>query len=359
MKKVHLIIFLGFLLVFIYQCKSKDESGENAITAQEAKTGGGMHDAGNGPVYSSIIAKGRVVSREITAPGSILSEENTNLQPEISGRLTGIYFKEGALVNKGALLAKLYDGDLKAQRSKLEVQLKIAEATEGRQKELLAINGTSRQEYDLATLQVSNIKADLDLNSVSLSKTEIRAPYYGRIGLRNVSLGAYVTPQQILANIAQVTTLKIEFTILEKYAHDLKPGKVINFRTESSDKVYQAKITAFENSLTSDTRQLRIRAQVIRPDDRLTPGSFISVTFGVGSNEPAIMIPAQAVIPQARDKKVIVYKSGIASFATVETGYRDSSDIEIVSGLRLGDTIVTTGLLSIRPGTKISTQVSE
>jgi membrane fusion protein, multidrug efflux system len=361
MKSIFTFIVLSGILLLNSHCaeKSKNSTAGTAAPASGGPPAGNQagRNAGPGPSYNAEIVQSRVLNRIITAPGSILAEENTNLQPEISGRLTHIYFKEGMFVQKGSLLAKIYDGDLRAQRSKLEVQLKIAEASEQRQKELLAINGTSQQEYDLATLQVSNIKADLELNAVSLARTEIRAPYAGRIGLRNVSPGAYVTPTQIIANLAQVDALKIQFNVLEKYAYDLRPGKIVDFKTESSDKYYQARISAFENTLTEDTRQLRIRAQVLRPDDRLTPGSFISVHFRQGNDEPAVMVPTQAVIPQARDKKIIKFADGAASFVTIVTGYRDSAHVEVVSGLKAGDTIVTSGILSIRPNAKINIQL--
>ncbi len=371
MKIAQLIVSIFLCAAVLTQCKEKSPASvaDKPITtnanAVPASAGGLSTNSGGpsggmaAPVYNAVIATGFVLNREITSPGSILSEENTDLQPEISGRITGIYFKEGSIVNKGALLVKLNDSDLKAQRSKLQVQLKIAEASEKRQTDLLAVFGTSQQEYDLATLQVSNIKADLDLNAVSLSKTEIRAPFAGKIGLRNISLGAYATPQTILSNIAQVSTLKVDFNVLDKYAQELKIGKLIKFKTESSTKTYQAKITAFENALTSDTRQLRIRAQVIKPDAYLTPGSFVSVYFGVGSAAPAIMVPSQSIIPQARDKKLIVYRGGTATFTTVTTGYRDSSRVEIIQGIQVGDTILTTGLLSVRPASKIKVQISE
>ena len=355
------LIFVSLTLLLIVRCTKKEgeqnpAGGPAAPGAQGGAPGG---PGGNTPVYHAVLAKGYAISREIQSPGSIQAEERTDLQAEISGRITGIYFKEGSFVQRGTLLVKLNDADLIAQRSKMEVQLKIAEASEKRQSELLAVNGTSQQEYDLATLQVSNIKADMDLNAVNLTKTEIRAPFAGRLGLRNISLGAYVTPQIILTNIAQVNTLKIEFNVIEKYTSELQLGKIVRFRTDVSQKVYDAKIIAFENALTNDTRQLRIRAQVIWPVPTLTPGSFISVSFGVGSSAPAIMVPSQSIIPQARDKKVILYKNGAAVFSTVVTGYRDSSRVEVVQGLQTGDTILTSGLLSIRPGAQIKVQVTE
>lgn len=366
---LYALIFIGITTLIHCKPSAKSDSSSTGpapaggVAANNSSGPASTGSNGNGqasmPTYDAVIAIGAVLNREVQSPGSILPQETTNLQPEVSGRITGIYFKEGSLVSKGTLLVKLNDADLKAQRSKLQVQLKIAEASEKRQKELLAINGTSQQEYDLASLQVSNINADLDLNKVNLDKTEIRAPFPGRIGLRNISLGAYVTPQVVLSNIAQVNTLKIEFNVIDKYAHELKVGKIVRFNTESSPIAYDAKITAFENTLTNDTRQLKVRAEVIKPDSRLAPGSFISVNFGVGTQTPSIMIPAQAVIPQARDKKVILNKNGMASFTTVVTGYRDSSKVEIISGIHIGDTVVTTGLLAIRPGSKINIKIGE
>lgn len=355
-----LILIISTPFVFVRCDKKETTNGPGAPPAGGAAAGmQGGPGGGQGPVYDAVIARGFEINREVQSPGTILAEETTDLQPEISGRITGIYFNEGSFVPKNKLLVKLNDADLLAQRSKMEVQLKIAEASELRQKELLAVNGTSQQEYDLATLAVSNIKADMELNAVNLSKTEIRAPFAGKLGLRNVSLGAYVSPQTILSNISQVSTLKIEFNVIEKYTTELRLGKIVRFKTETTPNTYDAKIIAFENTLTSDTRQLKIRAQVLKPDRNLTPGSFISVNFSVGSAEPAIMVPAQSIIPQARDRQVIVFKGGQAMFTKVITGFRDSSRVEILEGLKAGDTILTTGLLTVRPGAKIDVKIAE
>ncbi len=355
-----LILLLSAPFLFV-RCDKKEASNGPGATPAGATPAGmqGGPGGGAGPLYDAVVAKGYEINREIQSPGTIMAEETTDLQPEISGRITGIYFTEGSFVPRNKLLIKLNDADLLAQRSKMEVQLKIAEASELRQKELLAVNGTSQQEYDLATLSVSNIKADMELNTVNLAKTEIRAPFAGKLGLRNVSLGAYVSPQTILSNISQVNTLKIEFNVIEKYTTDLRIGKVVRFKTETNSNAYDAKIIAFENTLTSDTRQMKIRAQVIKPDRNLTPGSFISVNFSIGSAAPAIMVPAQSIIPQARDRQVIVFKGGQALFTKVITGFRDSSRVEILEGLKTGDTILTTGLLTIRPGTKINVRIAE
>ena len=184
----------------------------------------------------AFVAKTLALSEDIRVAGSLMPAEGTDIRPEISGRVVGIYFKEGSNVQKGALLAKLFDDDLQAQLKKLEVQLEINEKTVERYKALLKIQGISQQDVDLSELQVNNNKADIALVKVSITKTEIRAPYNGRIGLRNISLGAYVSPSDVIATIRQVDQLKLEFTVPEKYSTNFTPGKKISFAIDGVDK---------------------------------------------------------------------------------------------------------------------------
>ena len=326
---------------------------------EEKKETAGAKPKGPPTTYDAVIATAVPINRNVEAPGTILPNESTNLQPEISGRVVAINFREGSNVSKGALLIKLFDKDLQAQLAKLEVQLKIGEATERRQKELLAINGTSQQDFDNASLTVSNIKADMDLLRVNISRTEIRAPFSGRIGLRNISLGAYVTPATIITNISEVNLVKAEFAVPEKYAAEMQPGKTVEMRRDGTDKKYFASIIASQNSIATETRNLVVRAIVKNADANLTPGSFVQVTLAVGNNAPAIMVPTQAVMPSTRYKRVIVSRDGKAVFQNVNTGYRDSSRIEIMDGLQDGDTIVTTGLLTIKEGQQLKVRVKK
>ena len=141
----------------------------------------------------ALIVSTQALSADIEVPGTILANETTEIHPEISGRVVRLNVREGAFVGKGALLAKLYDGDLQAQLRKLEVQLKIAEQMEDRQEQLLKIQGISQQEYDLSLLQVNNLRADMDIVREAVRKTEVRAPFSGKLGLKNISQGAFVT----------------------------------------------------------------------------------------------------------------------------------------------------------------------
>jgi membrane fusion protein (multidrug efflux system) len=263
--------------------------------------------------------------------------------------VVALNIKEGALVQKGVLLLKLFDGDLQANLKKLLVQLEIADKTEQRQRELLEIGGISQQDYDLSLLQVKNLNADIELTRVNISKTEIRAPYTGRIGLRNISPGAYISPLTLVTTISQVNQMKVEFNIPEKYSSMVRNGQEVQFTIEGSPEKYSANVIATESSVEANTRNLKIRALVKGNDKYLVPGTFAKVNMILGRNDAALMIPSQAIIPQAREKKVVVYRGGKALFASVTTGVRDSSNVQILTGLNPGDTIVTTGLLFVRP----------
>jgi membrane fusion protein, multidrug efflux system len=346
-KKILSVFLASTLTLTLFSCKEKKKDPPIA-----AGPGGGQR--GNAPVtVEGFVVRTKILSENIEVPGTLFPFENTEIRPEISGRIVSLNIPEGRPVSKGTVLVQLFDGDLQAQLQKLEVQLSIAEKTAERQKELLKINGISQQEVDLSELQVSNLKADIQLMKVNIEKTRIRAPFDGQIGLKNISTGAYVTPTNVLTTISQVNDLKLQFTVPEKYSENMKKGKQVNFTIEGSPKQYTATVLANESSIEANTRTLRVLAVVHGDQKQLVPGAFAKVQLQMGKNNQAMIIPTQAVIPQARDKKVIVYRSGKPDYAIVTTGIRDSSFVQIVDGIKVGDTVVTTGLLAIRPESSI------
>ena len=303
-------------------------------------------------VDAYIVSKA-AVNNEIEVPGSLAPFEETNLQPEVSGRVTGIFFKEGATVKQGAVLVKLYDADLQAQAKKLQVQLAISKKTEERQAELLKINGISQQDYDLSLLSVKNLQADIDILQTNIAKTSLRAPFTGKAGLRNISMGAYISPSIVVTTIREVEKLKLLFTVPERYSAKMKSGNLIQFKIDGSENVFSATIIATENSVAEDTRSMKVKATVGKESIKLFAGAFAKVQLSLGTNESALMIPTQAIIPQARGKKVMLYTNGMANLASVTTGLRDTAMVQITSGLKVGDTVLITGLLTIKPGSKV------
>ena len=338
--------FVLALVILVAACGAKNKK------EAAAKSGA----ANRQPMVMSVdgyIVKTQPFAENIEVPGSIIANETTEIHPEVSGRVVQLNVAEGRFVSKGALLAKLYDADLQAQLKKLQVQLQIAKTNEERSAQLLKIQGISKADYDASLLNVNNINADIDIIRTDISRTVIRAPFSGKLGLRNISPGAYVTPSTIIAVINQTGQLKLDFTIPEKYTGKIKIGQVVNFSFENTDKKYTAKITATESSVAENTRSLKVRSLIQTKDDKLLPGAFAKVQLSFEPDPNTIMIPTQAVIPQARVKKVIVYNNGLAQFNDVTTGVRDSARIQVTEGLKAGDTIVLTGLLSVRPESKI------
>lgn len=347
MNNLKQIFGIGFIFLssLIVSCGSKKKSATATTTSTQQQQQSIIADA--------LIVSTQPLSADIEIPGTILAGETTEIHPEISGRVVQLNVREGTFVGKGALLAKLYDGDLQAQLRKLEVQLKIAQQTEDRQGQLLKIQGISQQEYDLSLLQVSNLKADIDIVREAVRKTEVRAPFSGKLGLRNISPGAFVTSATIVTTISQVSQLKIQFNVPEKYGSQLKNGQPINFMVDGSTKTFTANIIAAEVMMDENTRSLAIRALVKNSDPSLIPGVFAKVRIVLGKNEDAILIPTIVVQPLGRKKLVYLYKGGKSIPADITTGVRDSSQVQVLTGLNVGDTVITTGLLFLRPGADV------
>ncbi|HEX6848599.1 MAG TPA: efflux RND transporter periplasmic adaptor subunit [Chitinophagaceae bacterium] len=344
----HKLLFAIGLLIFsaaIISCGEKKKEASATITSTQQQQQLITADA--------LIVEARPLSTDIEIPGTIMANEATEIRPEISGRVVQLNVREGSFVGKGALLAKLYDGDLQAQLRKLEVQLQIAEQTEKRQAQLIKIQGISQQEYDLSLLQVSNLKADIDIVKEAVRKTEIRAPFSGKLGLRNISEGAFVTSATIVTTISQVSQLKIQFNVPEKYGSQLRNGQPVNFTVDGSPKIFTANILATEVMMDENTRSLAIRALVKNTDPALIPGVFAKVRIVLGRNENAILIPSIVVQPQGRRKLVYLYKDGKSIPSDITTGIRDSSNVQVLTGLNIGDTVITTGLLFLRPGADV------
>lgn len=350
------VLFSSILFFSLFFSISSCSSDRKKDAQQQGGAAGGRGGAGgrNAPVRAdAFIVQTKLLLDNIEIPGSLVSNETTEIHPEVAGRITGIYFKEGAFVNKGALLVKLNDADLQAQKRKLLVQLQVAKQNENRSEQLLKIQGISRQDYEAVSLQVNNVNADLDVVQTQIEKTNIRAPFTGKLGLRLVSVGAYISPTSVISTISQPNQLKLDFTVPERYISEISNGKVVNFKVDGSDRTYAARVMATESNVTQDTRTLQVRAAVQGTTAGLVPGNFATVRLNFEPNPNAILIPSQAIIPQARGKKVYVYEDGKAKFVDVTTGIRDSVNVQITEGLKVGDTVLITGLLTLKPEAKV------
>jgi len=299
------------------------------------------------------VVKPTLLAVTIQVSGTLLPFEETVMMPETSGRVIMVNLPEGNFVKKGTVLVKLFDGELQAQLKKSQTQLQLAEQTEKRQGELLKVSGISQFDYDQTVFQVNSIKDDISLLNVQIGKTELKAPFDGVIGLKNISVGAQATSSTAVATIRMVNRLKLDFSVPEKYSREIVPGKLLTFTVEGDSAKYTAMVMATEGGIESDTRNLKVRAVVDHVSPDLKPGAFATVELELGKHADALLVPTQAIIPQARSKKLIVARDGKAVFLTVTTGIRQAEFIEVLNGIHSGDTVVTTGIVFLKPNADI------
>jgi membrane fusion protein, multidrug efflux system len=280
--------------------------------------------------------------------GTLKQDEETDLSFETSGKIVGINFAEGTRVKKGDLLAKINDKPLQAQLQKLQIEIKLAEEKEFRQRSLLGKDAISQESYDQVVTDVQSLKADINLVKSHISETELRAPFDGLLGLRSLSEGAYVNTATKIARLVKISPIKIEFSIPEKYVSEVKIGYPLTFIVD--DKSYSASVYAIEPKMDIITHTIIMRALHPNKNEELKPGRYVSITLELSKIDSAKSIPSEALIPEMEGEKVFIYKHDKAQSVKVTTGLRTESSIQITSGLNFGDTLLTTGILQLRQG---------
>lgn len=331
---------LKFILpVFLITFFSCGNSSRDAASKKDTK-----------PVTVDILIAGESeFITEVEVNGTVLSDNMVSLYPEVSGRITYLNLPDGAFVNVGTVLVKINDADLQAQLEQQNVALDLAEKTEVRLKQLLTVNGIDQATYDAALSEVNTRKANIKVLNAQIDKTIVKAPFSGKLGLRLVSLGAYVTSQTLLGSLQQTDKIKIDFAVPEAYDSLVNVGDTVNVQTNSSDEILKAIISAIEPQVNTGTRNIKVRAYLAGVS--ILPGTFVKVTLV--ENKNVITVPTNAVIPDAITNQLVVVKNGRAVFQSVETGSRNADMVEIKSGITTGDSVVISGVLFVRAGSTI------
>lgn len=309
--------------------------------------------AGGGPSALQVqahVVEPQTLRDRLLVTGSLRADEAVALRSEVSGRVTGLYFDEGRPVRQGALLVKINDRELQAQLRQAEYRVTLAEDREQRQQALLDKGGISREEYDATLNELNVLRAQIDLIEAQIEKTEVRAPFDGVVGLRQISVGSYIGPTTDIATLQALQSVKVEFSVPERHAGRVEVGDDILFRVEGSDEQFRGRIYAAEPRIEADTRTLVVRARTPNPDGRLRPGAFADIELIFDEIEDGLTVPAIAVIPELGGKKVFVYQGGQAVPRTVETGLRLDDRVQILDGLAAQDTVLVSGIQQLRPG---------
>ena len=307
---------------------------------------------------SGAVVRLQTFDNNLALSGSIEANEQVEIRSEVSGIVKNIYFQEGSNVAKGQVLFKVNDIELKAQLAQAKTKESLAAENERRAKLLLQKEAISQEEYDVARADFKSAQAQSQLIQAQIEKTSVRAPFSGKIGLRSISPGTYVTPTLLVAKLVNVGQLKITFSIPEKYASQIKKNATITFKvTGAEQQTYSAKIYAIEPEVEIATRTLKVRALADNKDGKLLPGTFANVQLPLDIIKDAVVIPTEAIIPVQDGKKVFVANKGMAKEVMVETATRTDASILVLSGLKAGDTVLTSGVMSLKDEAPIIVKV--
>jgi membrane fusion protein (multidrug efflux system) len=345
---IYSLIFIGIAYLIYYRISTNRKLENSGMGAGAKGSGNNKGGKSQQMLVNGIVVQPTSFANKLDVTGTIEANESVALQSEVSGLVTGIYFKEGSNVSKGSLLVKINDRDIQAQLQEALTKQNLSSTNENRAKQLLQKGAISQEEYDTALADLKSLKAQAQLIRAQLAKTSIIAPFSGKIGLRSISAGEYITPTKVIANLLSTNPVKVNFSVPEKYMGQIKVNATITFRTDGSTQLYTGKVFALEPGINAQTRTLEVKALASNQNNELRPGSFAKVSLTLDKIENALLIPNQAIIPVLRGKTVFISKNGKAKQVEVQSGTRTDENILITSGLKIGDTVLTTGALSLK-----------
>ena len=295
----------------------------------------------------------------IFVSGSLVPDEEVNLSFESSGKITDIFFKEGTHVEKGELLAKINDAPLQADLRKKQAQVKLMQDRLFRAKALLEKEAVSKEAFQEAEANLAALEAEIEGVEAQIEQTELRAPFSGIIGLRQVSVGAYATTTTEVATLTKTAPLKVEFNVPERYAGMLPEGTELTFTAEGDLTTRNAEVYASDSRVDPETRTFAIRAIYPNADGKLIPGRYVNVNLVTQRFENTLAVPSEAIVSEMGIDKVFVCKNGKAQPIEIAKGLRTDAMVQVLRGLVPGDTVITSGTMQLRSGQKVVVSVQQ
>ena len=347
---VYALLFVGLGGFIVYRISANSSKNESP------KAGAGKASS---MTVEGIVAKTETFDNNLSLSGSIEANEQVEIRSEVSGIVESINFKEGSFVSKGQLLFRVNDAELRALLRQAMTKQGLASENERRANLLLKKEAISQEEYEIARAEFKSTQSQSQLIQAQIAKTAVRAPFYGKIGLRNISPGTYITPAILVANLVNITKLKITFSIPEKYATQVKANGTLSFTVSGSTEKFTAKVYAVEPSVDANTRTLQVRAIAENSHGKLLAGTYANVELPLDIIKNAILIPTEAVVPVQNGKKVFILKNGKAKETMVETATRTDASILVLSGLQAGDTIITSGVMSLKQDAAVKVNIKK
>jgi len=344
--KLGILIPLVSILLTACQNKPKEEAVAAAVTAKL-------------PV-DIIVAQEKTLDQQEIFVGTIMPHREVAIVSETAQKITKVAFKDGSYVSQGAILYTLNDADIRSRLRQVQAELKLARLNNDRMTNLLKTETIKQQEYDEALMRLNSLEAQQDYLQTELAKTVIRAPFSGKIGISQVHLGAYVSPGTSLVNLQDQSSIKINFTLPERYLSLITTGTPIKFNTGQSEEQYSASITATEPGLDTQGRSLQVQATTNNTSGKFRAGQSVKVYFGTEQKgTTGVMIPTEALMPGEKGYNAFIIKGGVAKPIPVTISNRTETEAIITSGIKSGDSIIVSNMLRIGDGTPVQAVVKK
>jgi membrane fusion protein (multidrug efflux system) len=310
----------------------------------------------NGPIsVVAVTLKRQPFARQMEAVGTARANEAVDITSKTSNRVTKILFREGQQVKAGEVLVEFDTEQARASLAEAEAALKDSQSQFKRSRELYTTKALSEAQLDQLQATLSTNEARVAGARSQLNDMIIRAPFAGRVGLRNVSVGSYVSPGGVITTLDDTSIIKLDFSVPEVFLASLQEGLEISARTSAyPDVEFKGKVSSIDSRLDPVSRAIIVRARIDNKDGRLKPGMFMTVKL-IRADAPALMLPEEALVPEGNSKFVFVVRDGKAMRVEVQTGRRRPGEVEITGGLDEGDVVVTEGTQKVRNGQPVKT----
>ncbi len=343
------IVALGWMAVPL----EREQAGTPALMTRTA--------AGSAAPTSVVTVPARLedFAHEVEAIGTARANESINVTAKISNTVAAIRFEEGEWVDAGKVLVELDGTQARAELAIADAALKESRSQFNRSRELFATKALSEAQLDQLEATLLANEARVAAARSRLEDTVIRAPFAGRVGLRRVSLGSLVSPGEVITTLDDLSVIKLDFAVPETFLATLAPGLAIRARSPAyPNEIFEGRVASLDSRVDPVSRAVTVRARLDNRDGRLKPGMFMTVTL-VRMEGRALMLPEQALVPEQDRQYVFRVRDSRAVKTEVQTGRRRPGQVEIVSGLDEGDSVVIEGTLKLRDGAPVETLVAD
>jgi membrane fusion protein (multidrug efflux system) len=318
--------------------------------------GPGAGARNNAPAFVSVApVRSETVAQKLEALGNARANESVDISSKTSNVVTAVRFGDGQRVSRGQVLVQLDDAQTRADVAAAEAAVAESERLFNRSRELMATEALSKAQFDQLEATLKANRAKLAAAQARLEDTVIRAPFAGRVGLRRVSVGTLISPGDVITTLDDTSVIKLDFTVPENFLSTLREGLAVRATAPAfSGRSFTGKVSSIDSRVDMNTRAVTVRALLANEDGALRPGMFLNVTLANDERE-TLIIPEQALTPEAERQYVFVVADGKAQRREVRIGSRRPGTVEVLAGLNAGEQVVVEGTQKVRDGTPVRT----